>query len=95
MKFDYPAGATPLDPNEVDGLLPMHISLQAELNEWEQANILDAERWLSRRHFQVADVLEMIFIRELHQKMVDKAWRWAGQFRQTNKNIGVAWSEIA
>jgi hypothetical protein len=50
MKLTYPPGATPLDPNEILGLLPSTIAIQADLNELEQANILDAERWaLSRR----------------------------------------------
>jgi hypothetical protein len=40
-------GATPLDPNEVDGLLPSHITTQEQLNEWEQANIGSAVTWLA------------------------------------------------
>lgn len=39
MQFLYPNGATPLDPDEAAGLLPSHISLQADLNDWEQTNI--------------------------------------------------------
>lgn len=50
MKFKYSAGATPLDPDEITGLIPEHITTQQELNEWEQANILDAERWLFSSH---------------------------------------------
>ena len=42
MKFEYPMGATPLGPDEVFKLIPAHIITQAELNEWEQANILEA-----------------------------------------------------
>ena len=38
-------GATPLDPDESDGLIPSHITTMSELNEWEQANIVQAERW--------------------------------------------------
>ena len=43
MEFKYPPGATPLDPDEAVGLIPHHITTQADLNEWEQANILEAE----------------------------------------------------
>ena len=35
MKFVYPEGATPLDGDELNALLPKHITLQSELNEWE------------------------------------------------------------
>lgn len=45
MQFTYPSGATPIDPDEAMGLIPVHITNQNELNEWEQANILDAEQW--------------------------------------------------
>ena len=29
MQFDYLDGATPLDPDEVEGLIPNHITIQA------------------------------------------------------------------
>jgi Mn2+/Fe2+ NRAMP family transporter len=35
----YPPGATPLDPNELNGLKHKHITTQGELDELEQANI--------------------------------------------------------
>jgi Fic-DOC domain mobile mystery protein B len=45
VKFEYPVGATPLDPNEIAGLRPTYISTQSELNAAEQANILEGEKW--------------------------------------------------
>ena len=39
-------GSTPLDPDEIAGLLPPHLRTQEELNEWEQANIGRALSWL-------------------------------------------------
>ena len=49
-KLDYPEGATPLDPDESAGLIPSHVATQSQLNEWEQQNILEGERWaFSRR----------------------------------------------
>jgi Fic-DOC domain mobile mystery protein B len=87
MKFHYPSGATPLDPDETDALIPKHIFLQAELNEWEQRNILEAEEWaFGNKH---NDFLSVEFIQKLHKKMFDQTWSWAGTFRMTMKNIGV------
>lgn len=91
----YPPGATPLDPDEAAGLLPKHISTQSQLNEWEQINILEAEKWLSHHSFTATEVLSLHFIRKLHEKMFDKTWRWAGEFRKSDKNIGVYWRDIA
>jgi Fic-DOC domain mobile mystery protein B len=93
MKFIYPEGATPLDRDEWEALLPKHITLQKELNEWEQSNILEAEKWaFGQRHSQI---LSMEFIQKLHKKMFSETWIWAGQFRKTLKNIGIIPYEIS
>lgn len=93
MRLEYPTGATPLDPDEAAALLPAHITTQAQLNAWEQANIIEAERWAARQKKQ--DLLDERFVRELHRRMFDKTWRWAGSFRNSNKNIGVDWPQIS
>jgi Fic-DOC domain mobile mystery protein B len=93
MEFQYAPGATPLDPDEAAGLVPSHITTQGDLNAWEQANILLAERWVARQIKR--DLLNEGFVRDLHRRMFDKTWRWAGTFRQSNKNIGVDWTQVA
>lgn len=35
------------------------------------------------------------FIRKFHQNMFNKTWRWAGHFRNSDKNIGVCWTQIS
>ncbi len=95
MQWHYPEGATPLDPDETAGLIPSHITTQAQLNEWEQNNILEAELWVAQRGWTTELILEQSFIQQLHKKMFDKTWRWAGNFRKTDKNIGVDWRVIA
>ena len=83
-----PEGATPLEDEEFDGLIPGHITTRHQLNEWEAANILAAEAWVfSRRR---TEVLSVVFLAELHRRMFDRTWEWAGLFRATEKNIGVA-----
>jgi Fic-DOC domain mobile mystery protein B len=91
--FDYPDAATPIDPNEVDGLLLSHIATRAELDVWEQSNIMEAEAWaFGRKH---KNILGEKFICRLHKRMFGKVWRWAGEFRRSEKNIGVPWWLIA
>lgn len=41
--------STPLTAEERDGLIPSYITLRHELNEAEQANILEAEQWAFAR----------------------------------------------
>ena len=87
MKLEYPEGATPLDPNEIDGLIPSYIATQGQLNAAEQANILEAQNWLiGRKH---RNLLSDTFIRALHRRMFQDVWRWAGVYRKTEKNIGI------
>ena len=92
LNFKYPTGSTPLDPDEIVSLIPIHITTQDQLNEWEQTNIIEAENWVfSHKQFQI---LELDFCTKLHKKMFDRTWKWAGQFRQSNKNIGVFWEQV-
>ena len=87
-------GATPLDPDDVAGLIPKHINTQGALNEWEQLNITEASQWLYKG-IQRKSLLTEAFVRELHNRMFGKTWKWAGTFRNTDKNIGVDWTQIS
>ena len=85
-------GQTPLDPDEKAGLIPRHIDTKGALNDWEQENILQATKWLRRA--KVPEVLSEGFCRDLHRRMFDKTWNWAGTFRTTDKNIGCDWTLV-
>lgn len=91
-QFTYPEGATPLIPEEQEGLKLKHITTRGELDRWEQENIQDALAWLERK--RKFEVLEEAFLCQLHQKMFSKVWKWAGTFRRTNKNIGIHWTQV-
>lgn len=85
-----PDDATPLSPEERDGLIPSHVTLRRELNELEQQNILAASIWaFGRRRAPVSEA----FGRSLHRRMFGDVWRWAGAYRTTDKNIGVRYWE--
>ncbi len=93
--FQDAPGSTPLDPDEAAGLLPKHITSQADLNAWEQNNILQGREWAQQTRQRKRDFLNEGFIRELHQRMFGDTWKWAGTFRSSDKTIGVAWEQIA
>ena len=78
--------ATPLSDEERDGLIPSYITLRGELNEAEQANILEAEDWAFARK---RDVLDESFLNDLHKRMFGRVWKWAGSYRHSGKNVGV------
>lgn len=64
-----------------------------ELNEWEQANIIDAERWTFAGRNK--NVLSVEYATELHRRMFVDTWRWAGRFRTSDKNIGLSWPQVS
>ena len=43
----------------------------------------------SKKKFEAHDILSETFVSELHRRMYSDVWRWAGEFRKTNKNIGI------
>lgn len=82
-----PDGATPLDPDQLEGLKFKHVTTRGELDELEQANIESGLAWLDRR--RKTDVLTERFVLILHRRLFGDVWRWAGKFRLTETNIGV------
>lgn len=88
-----PGGSTPLDPDEMEGLIHKHVTTRGELDELEQANIVDGMTWLKRQ--KKPDVLTESFACELHKRLFGKVWKWAGRFRKTEENIGVDPIQIA
>jgi len=94
LDFVYNEGQTPLDEDEKDGLRLKSITTQGELDEFEQLNIEKAIEWTIHTKFKPEKILTEKFIKDLHKKMYDEVWKWAGEFRKTEKNIGIAWSKI-
>ena len=88
MIIESPEGATPLEPEEMEGLIHKHVTQREELDQLEQANITEGMRWLTKQN--AIDVLTEYFIRELHKRLFGAVWSWAGKYRTTEKNIGVA-----
>lgn len=85
---------TPLSPEEQADLIPS-LATREELNEWERDNILRARQWaLAGRQLSRLDPFREEYIRELHQRMFDQTWKWAGIFRKKDKNLGVPMGEI-
>ncbi len=92
---EYIEGQTPLDDDEQEGLLITTITTRGELDEFEQLNIEEAIIWSLRRSFKLEDVFTESLIKTLHIKMYGNVWQWAGEFRKSNKNIGVDKFEIS
>jgi Fic-DOC domain mobile mystery protein B len=87
-------GNTPLSPDEQADLIP-NLATKEELNEFERANILVAYGWaLAPRNISRQDPLTEPYLRDLHRRMFDQTWKWAGIYRTTEKSIGIAHYQI-
>lgn len=87
MTFQEPDGATPLDGDEKQGLKFPHVTTRGELDELEQANIEQGLAWIARR--RGGSIFDDGFIRTLHKRLFGDVWTWAGEYRLTEKNIGI------
>ncbi len=85
-RFNEPNNATPLTPDEREALLPTWIATLADLNAAEAENIAAGAAWARR---QRRDILADEFVRALHRRMFKDVWRWAGEYRHTERNIGI------
>ncbi|MGB5417435.1 mobile mystery protein B [Algibacter sp.] len=94
LEFDYKDGQTPLDEEEKEGLKIKSITTQGELDEFEQLNIEKAVEWTIHTKFKLEKILTEKFVRDLHKRMYGDVWKWAGDFRKTEKNIGIPWTQI-
>lgn len=89
-----PHANTPLSPEEQAGLIP-NLATREELNEWERDNILQARQWALRdRELDRSDPFSEHYVRELHRRMFDQTWRWAGTYRKSGRNLGVPVPDI-
>lgn len=75
-------------------LIPDLIS-RDDLNTFEAENILQAKKWTMRKSvINKRDIFSSSFIRLLHRRMFNKVWKWAGEYRDSDKNIGVHYLQI-
>jgi fido (protein-threonine AMPylation protein) len=104
MSFDPGYGETPLPFDELDALLPdARASLiepitKAAVYDLEQAVEEDvAENLLLAAvsgELAVGELLTDRYLRDLHRRLYDDIWTWAGQYRRYLYNIGIDWPGI-
>ncbi len=85
--YRWDEAATDLTAEEKVGLIPTWIVTRDDLNRAERANIAAGLRWARRGR---VDVLDPDQLMALHKRMYGDVWRWAGQPRTSEKNIGRA-----
>ena len=83
-------GDTLLSPEDLEMLIPSHVTNRKQLDEVEQNNIEDAIQWiLSQKTIDPVVLFSADFQNQLHKKMLGNVWKWAGQQRRHEANVGV------
>lgn len=98
-------GQTPLQHDELAALLPEVVVVLSE--PVTRAAVYDLEQGLQDRvtdelmpaaidgSLPLDEILSDYFVRELHVRLFGPVWNWAGRWRRTEVNIGVAPERIA
>lgn len=95
--YAEPDGATPLDPEDADGLIPTWVATRGDLNTVEQENIARAVAWASSSNapHSLDSLMTEQSMRALHRRMLGDVWKWAGSYRKHDTNIGTHWPLIS
>jgi Fic-DOC domain mobile mystery protein B len=85
-----PAGATPIEEEDLEGLIPDFVATREDLNQVEFDNISKALTWgiQQARVLGPDGILEYGFLMKLHRQMFSDVWKWAGTNRRRITNIG-------
>lgn len=89
LNSDYIDGQTPLNEEEQNGLLIPSITTREELDEFEQLNIEKAIQWNFGKKWKAEQLFTEKFVKDLHKRMYGEVWKWAGAFRESEKNLGI------
>ncbi len=85
-------GETPID---VSGLKRKGINTRTELNRAEAENIRKTVvKYLAAKPSRRTAPFTLSWAKRLHKQMFGDVWKWAGEFRQENLNLGCDWHQV-
>lgn len=85
----FPEHATPID--DYSDLKLSWINTLNQLNLAEGDNIHEAYlKYFLKTELSIPDLFRICELEAIHKAMFDTVWSWAGKFRKTEKNLGVA-----
>lgn len=88
MNWNTLPGETPID--DISGLKVKDVSTREQLNFAEARNILKvAVKYLATRPTKRSAKFDFAWTLRLHREMFGDVWKWAGQVRTRDLNLGV------
>ena len=92
-KWEVLPGETPIDG--ISGLKLKDVKTRRQLSLVEAENVLKATvKYLAARPTRRLAPFNLTWFLKLHAEMFGDVWDWAGQPRQVDLNIGVAWYQV-
>jgi Fic-DOC domain mobile mystery protein B len=86
-------GETPID--DISGLKVKGVTLRKELNALEAENIRKPfVKYLAVKPSRRSAKFDLAWAMKLHREMFGDVWKWAGQLRKLNLNLGVDHSQV-
>jgi Fic-DOC domain mobile mystery protein B len=90
--FHGQPGQTPLPDSSG---LKIKIWMMGELHRAEEVNIHKATvKYFGKRLTKRSAPFDLSWVKKLHREMFGDVWRWAGQFRTGDLNLGIKWQQI-
>jgi Fic-DOC domain mobile mystery protein B len=90
---DLLPGETPID--DISGLRVPGIATRRQLSLVEAENIRKAlVKYFGGDLSSEIAPFDFTWAKQLHREMYGDIWDWAGQFRQTDLNLGCSWTQI-
>jgi Fic-DOC domain mobile mystery protein B len=90
--FGGQPGQTPLP--ESSGL-KIKIWTMAELHQAEEENVHKVTvRYFGKRLTNRKAPFDLSWVKKLHREMFGDVWKWAGEFRTGDLNLGIKWHQI-
>jgi Fic-DOC domain mobile mystery protein B len=86
-------GQAPIDKDEAAALL-LPFRTREALNRAEEETILRARLWAEGSRMVGKELLTDRVLKRIHLEMFRGIWEWAGEYRQTENNIGIPWVQI-
>lgn len=95
MPFDLGPQREGDTPFDASGLRDHSITNRDQLNAAELANVLRAtEKYFAGRLTRRKAPFTHAWMLQLHREMFGRVWRWAGQVRTENLNVGIPFYQI-
>lgn len=77
-------GETPLSKDDLQGLKLPFVKTRAQLSAVEGPNIVTGKQWaLGSTRSRVPEIFSVEYMLELHRRMLNDVWEWAGDIRTT------------